>query len=356
MTILDPTKIQRPEVLALLDWLRKLSDESSALFLRDPENRRVDFGELWTRVMTTNQRWFAGDRVRGTLSRDEQMFLARLHRFYAEHRAKAFERKHPTHDVKIEPVDTGGVAAEWQTVPNADADHVLLYFHGGGFILSSPSTVRHLTVSLARLTGWRVLSVDYRLAPEHPYPAAVEDCFTAYQWLLERGVQPSHIAFAGESAGGYLVLTTLLRARAAGLPLPAAGVCMAPATDLTCSHGSYLSNAPTDPVLADTGVFWWGEAYLGGADAGSPEVSPYFADLSGLPPLLIQASTSEMLYDDSRCFVEKAKAAGVDVTFQTWDQTLHCFQYFSDLPERKESLQSIAQFLGALGTDPSPGG
>jgi len=349
MTILDPSKIHRPEVQALLAWLKKLSDEAVKRFLRDPENRQVDFSELWPRVMATNQRWFAGNRVGDTLTKKEQIFLARMHRFHVECRADAFEEKEPNGDVVMEGIDAAGVPAVWHTAPGAAGDRVLLYFHGGGFILGSSNSVRHLTAALASRTGLRVLSVDYRLAPEYPFPAAVDDCLATYRWLLESGIEPQNVALAGESAGGYLVLTTLLRARTQGLPLPAAGICLAPATDLAITGESYISNASTDPVLADTGVFWWGEAFLGDADPRSPEVSPYYADLTGLPPLLIQASTSEMLYDDSRRFAERAQKAGVDVTFKTWDETLHSFQYFVDLPEREEALLEIWRFLARFG-------
>jgi acetyl esterase/lipase len=345
MTLLDPSKITRPEVRALLAWLRKLSDEAAVLFFRDPENREIDFAELWPRVMATNQRWFEGSRDHGTLTQKEQVFLARMHRFHVEYRADAFEEKEPQETMPLEQVDAGGVPAAWHTAPGVGRDRVLLYFHGGGFILGSPNSVRHLTAALGRRIALRVLSVDYRLAPEHPYPAAVDDCLATYRWLLESGIEAKNIALAGESAGGYLVLTTLLRARAEGLPLPIAGICLAPATDLAITGESYIKNASTDPVLADTGVFWWGEAFLGDADPCSPEVSPYYADLVGLPPLLIQASTSEMLFDDSRCFVERARNAGVDVTFKTWDETLHSFQYFVDLPEREEALLEIRRFL-----------
>ena len=347
MTILENAKIVRPEVLEILDLIQRLREQSAAVFLGAPENQVLDFGALWSKIMEGNARWFAGENVSGLLTRPEQLFIARQHRFAVEYRAAALQSSHPTPDVHVGSADADGTAAEWQVVPEARPDRVVLYFHGGGYIMGSPSFMRILSVKIGRATRSRVLSVDYRLAPEHPFPAGQEDCVRSYRWLLASGLDPRRIVIAGDSAGGYYTLTTLLRIRDEGLPLPAGGLCLAPGTDLALAGRSYVTNGATDPVLADLGVFWWVEAYLAGADPRDPTVSPLYADLHGLPPLLIQVSASEMLLDDALMFAERAGEAGVDVALQIWDDTLHVFQQF-DLPESAEALAGIGEFAHTL--------
>ncbi len=180
------------------------------------------------------------------------------------------------------------------------------------------------------------------LAPEHPFPAGLDDCVTSFNWLLSCGFKSQNIIVAGDSAGGYFALSTLIKLRNNGITLPAGAVCLSPATDLALTSDSYFKNAPTDPVLADLGIFWWAESYLAGVDP--IRVSPVNADLTGLPPILIQASTSEMLFDDSTRFVERAKAAGVDITLQSWHDTLHVFHAY-ELPESKEAINKIGEFV-----------
>jgi acetyl esterase/lipase len=244
-------------------------------------------------------------------------------------------------------VDAGGVPAEWQIVPKAANNKVILYFHGGGFVMMSPKTHRLLTLEIAKITKMRVLSVDYRLAPEHPHPAALEDCVKTYKWLLSQGFKAKNIVIAGDSAGGNLTLTTLIKLRDIGIELPAGGVALSPATDLTNSSETFYKNAETDPILADRGVFWWTTSFLAGADPSDPYISPLLADLKGLPPLLLQVSTTEMLYDHSTRFIERAKAAGVNATLQEWNDTIHVFQGFGlkALPEAKEAIEKIGNFI-----------
>ena len=189
-----------------------------------------------------------------------------------------------------------------------------------------------------------MLSVDYRLVPENPHPSASDDCLGAYKRLLAAGHDADKIILAGESAGGYHALLTLLRARDEHLPLPAGVVALSPGTDLALTGESYRSNAATDPVLADLGFFWWIESFLGGSDPLDPAVSPLYADLRYLPPILLQASTTEMLLDDSRMFFDRARASGVDIEIQTWNETLHAFHYY-DLPETTEAVAGIAAFV-----------
>jgi len=345
MAILDEARIKRPEIREVLDLLDRLRNAARDEFLRVPQNLDIDLGALWARVMEANRRWFDGEDVSGCISAEEQRFLARLHRFSVDYRADWMQANHSLGDgVHIEPVDAGGVPGEWQTVPETDESRVLLYFHGGGYIMGSPNFTRLLTVQLGRVMGSRVLSVDYRLAPEHPFPMGLDDCCSAYRWLLEEGFDPRKIVVAGDSAGGYFTLMTLLRIRDEGLAPPACAVGLCPATDLALTGPTYITNGPTDPVLADLGIFWWLEAHLAGADAHDAAVSPLYADLANLPPILIQASASEMLLDDARLFHDKARAAGTEVTLQTWDDTIHVFHQY-DLPESQEAFKEIETFV-----------
>ena len=344
MTIFDPKRITRPEVNAVLDRIERVRAESRDLFLADPANREIDLGQLWAKVQDGNQRWFRGENVTGLLTFEEQEYLARLHRFAVEYRADHLEDFNPIpEDVEIRPIDAGGVPAELQIASHSHTNRTILYFHGGGYIMGSPHFMRSLSVKLAEATGSRTLSVDYRLAPEHPFPAGIEDCIAAYRWLLESGIESRDIVVAGDSAGGYFTLQTLIRARDQGLDPPAGAVCICPATNLAFTGGSQITNAPIDPVLADIGIFWWNEAYLAGVDPLEAAVSPLFADLSDLPPILIQVSTTEMLLDDARMFHEKATDVGVDVTLQTWEDTVHVFQAFA-LPEAAEAIDRIGNF------------
>jgi monoterpene epsilon-lactone hydrolase len=324
-------------------------------FLKAKENQDVDFQSLWQKLMEGNELFFKSrgpiEDLYGYMKEEEMLFLARLFRYSFDYTANTDQKKFPIpKDVKVEPVDAGGVPAEWQTVPGAVEDRVLLYFHGGGMVLGSPNSHRLFTVALGQLTKMRVLSVDYRLAPEHPYPAQVEDCTAAYKWLLSTGIRPENIVIAGDSAGGNLTLSTLVKLRDDGISLPAGAVGLSPATDWTGSDESFFENAETDPVLADIGLFWWIPAYLAGADPSDPLVSPLHADLKGLPPLLLQASTSEMLFSASKRFVDRVKAAGVDATLETWDDMPHVFQSFGlqELPEAKEAIAKIGDFIQKL--------
>ncbi|MFX0183050.1 MAG: alpha/beta hydrolase [Candidatus Hodarchaeota archaeon] len=343
MTILDKSKI-RPDILNIMEDIEKVRKQAITEFFKIEENRRVDFKALWKKVILGNTRALRGEKMYDYLSKEEQFFLAKFFRFSIEYRAN-YQQKYVSpipKDVKIEQVDAGGVFAEWLTVPGSLEDRVLLYFHGGGYIMGSPNFRRLLTIKLGRTTKMRVLNVDYRLAPEHPYPAGLEDCISIYNWLLSRGIKSKNIIIAGDSVGGYFTIMTLVNLRDNELPLPAGAVCLYPATDLALNSDSIFKNAPSDPVLGDLGIFWWAEAYLSGVD---PElVSPVYADLTGLPPILIQVSTSEMLFHDSTRFVERAKAAGVNVILQTWDNTLHVFHDFN-LPESREAIAKIGEFV-----------
>jgi acetyl esterase/lipase len=269
-------------------------------------------------------------------------------RFAFEELGNTDQKNNPIpNNVKIEKINAGGVPAEWQIVPDAMKDKILLYFHGGGMIMGSPNTHRLLTIALGKATKLRVLSVDYRLAPEHPFPAGVEDCVKVYKWLLSTGNKSQNIIIAGDSAGGYLTLATLIKLRDDKIALPKAAFCLAPATDYSTLDDLFIKNGETDPILADGGLFWWLPAYMGGADRNNPLLSPVLANLKGLPPILIQVSKIEMLYSHAKHFYDRAKEAGVKITLQTWDDMVHVFQGFglNVLPESADAINKISQFV-----------
>ena len=356
MPIMNRSKI-RPDVLKLVDAFQKLQLEGISEFLGLKENQGLDFQTLWKKVMYGNTLFFENkgmtEELSGLVTREEMLFLARMHRFTSDYVAYINQKKHSIpKDVKIEATYVGGIPVEWQVVPAAKEDQVLLYLHGGGWVLGSPNSYRLFTTELGRATGMQVLSVDYRLAPEHPFPAQLEDCTSAYKWLLSNGVKPENIVIAGDSAGGSLTLTSLLKLRDDGTPLPAGAVCLSPSTEIGLTDDSYFKNGETDPILADIGLFWWIQAYLAEADPDDPLLSPLLGDLKGLPPLLFQASTCEMLYCDSTRFVDKARAAGVDVTLETWDDMLHVFPFFGlhQLPEAKEAIARMGEFVQRVST------
>jgi monoterpene epsilon-lactone hydrolase len=252
----------------------------------------------------------------------------------------------PQPDVKCEPVNANGVDAEWITAPGAAADRVVLYLHGGGYILGSVKTHRDLIGRISRAAHARALALNYRLAPEHPFPAAVDDALAGYRYLLDNGVRPSRITIAGDSAGGGLTVATLVAIRDAGLHLPGAGVCMSPWVDLEETGESMTTRAKADPVVQREGLIGMAQAYLGGKDARTPLASPLYADLKGLPPLLIQVGDAETLLDDSTRIAERARAAGIKVTLEVWPEMIHVWQLFASfLPEGQEAVEGIGKFI-----------
>jgi epsilon-lactone hydrolase len=249
--------------------------------------------------------------------------------------------------VSHRPVSAGGVDGEWIAGSNAPADKAILYFHGGGFRLGSVASHRELIARISEASGYRVLAINYRLAPEYRLPAPLEDALVAYDWMLDQGLKPENIAFAGDSAGGNLVLTTMLGLREHGLPLPAAGALMSPWTDLAATGESYVGRAGVDPIHQRPMILALAKNYLGeDGDPRDPQVSPLYADLAGLPPLLIQVGDRETVLADSTVFAAKARAAGLDVELQVWEGMIHVFQMFgAELPEARRAIASIAGFL-----------
>jgi acetyl esterase/lipase len=251
-------------------------------------------------------------------------------------------------DVKCEPVNAGGVKSEWVTAPGADANRAVLYLHGGGYVIGSINTHRDLASRISRAAKARVLLIDYRLAPEHPFPAAVEDSVAAYRWMLAQGLKPARIAVAGDSAGGGLTVATLVAIRDAKLAVPAAGVCLSPWIDLEGVGDSMKSKASVDPMVQKDALLEMAKHYLNGQDARSPLAAPLYADLAGLPPLLVQVGTAETLLDDSTRLAERARKAGVKVTLEPWENMIHVFQVFAPmLDEGQQAIDKIGEFVRA---------
>ena len=249
-------------------------------------------------------------------------------------------------DVKSERVSANGVDAEWVTAPGAAADRVVLYLHGGGYVLGSVHTHRDLIGRISRAAQARVLALNYRLGPEHPFPAAVDDALAGYRYLLDNNVKPSRIAVAGDSAGGGLTVAALLAIRDAGLATPAAGVCLSPWVDLEGKGESMTTRAKADPVVQREGLIGMAQAYLGGKDARMPLASPLHGDLKGLPPILIQVGDAETLLDDSTRIADKARAAGVQVKLEVWPEMIHVWQMFASfLPEGQQAVDGIGSYL-----------
>ncbi len=249
-------------------------------------------------------------------------------------------------DVKSERVSANGVDAEWVTAPGAAADRVVLYLHGGGYVLGSVHTHRDLIGRISRAAQARVLALNYRLGPEHPFPAAVDDALAGYRYLLDHNVKPSRIAVAGDSAGGGLTVAALLAIRDAGLAAPAAGVCLSPWVDLEEKGESMTTRAKADPVVQREGLIGMAQAYLGGKDARTPLASPLHGDLKGLPPMLIQVGDAETLLDDSTRIADKARTAGVQVKLEVWPEMIHVWQLFASfLPEGQQAVEGIGKFI-----------
>ena len=267
----------------------------------------------------------------------------------AERRAQyeRAEKVFPTpSDVKVERVNAPVAPAEWLRPPSAEPGRVVLYLHGGGYVIGSPRSHRHLAAAIAGAAGASALLLDYRLAPEHPFPAAVEDATAAYRWLLDQAIAPERIVIAGDSAGGGLTVATLLALREARVPLPAGGVCISPWVDLTCSGASYVTKADADPIVERSGVEEMARAYLGATPPRTPLASPLFADLRGLPPLLIHVGTDEVLLDDAVQLAERAKAAGVDATLEVYDRMIHVWHWFLPmLDEAQTAVEAIGRFV-----------
>ena len=251
-------------------------------------------------------------------------------------------------DVTFEATTVGGVPARWSVTPGASKDRVLLYLHGGGYLLGSSLAYRALFSSLARAMGGRGLALDYRLAPENPFPAAVDDAVSGYRALLGQGIAAGSIAIAGDSAGGGLTVAMLVAARDAGLQMPAAAIAISPWVDMEGIGESMTSKAADDPSLAREALLGMASAYLNGASPRSPLASPLYANLTGLPPLLIQVGSSEVLLDDATRLAARAGEADVAVQLEVWPRMPHVWHGFAAmLSEGRDAIAAAGAFAAA---------
>ena len=253
-------------------------------------------------------------------------------------------------DTEVTSVDAGGVPAEWVVAPEADAGRTVVYFHGGGYCIGSVLGHRAMLSHLSAAAGARVLSVGYRLAPEHPHPAALDDAVAAYRWALATGgAEPERTIIGGDSAGGGLTVATLVALRDAGDALPAAGVCLSPWADLTQSGETIVTKAAEDPMVRAEDLGRWAAAYRGDRAASDPAISPLFADLTGLPPLLIDVGTAEVLLDDARRLADRARQVGVEVTLTVAEDMLHVWHFFAGtVPEADAAIARVGAFIAKV--------
>lgn len=248
-------------------------------------------------------------------------------------------------DVARETITAGGRPAERLTPPGADPGRILLYLHGGAYVIGSIATHRELAARIGRAAGAQVVIPDYRLAPEHPFPAAIEDAVAVYRWILDQGFSPGRIAIAGDSAGGGLTVATLLSLRDAGVPLPGAAALLSPWVDLVGEGASMKANAPHDPTVQYEPMRAMARRYLGDVDPRTPLASPIHADLRGLPPMLVHVGTAEALLDDASRLAARAREGGVDVTLEPWTAMIHVWHIYPKLPEAQEATARIGAFL-----------
>jgi epsilon-lactone hydrolase len=263
----------------------------------------------------------------------------------AAHRArdeKLSQSAPPPKGMQVEMVDANGIRAAWFRPQNAPGNRALLYLHGGGYVLGSIETRKMMCALMADSLGMNVLAIDYRLAPENPYPAALEDARKAFLWLLAEGFAAENLLIAGDSAGGGLSLATALSLRDNGEPLPGGVVCLSPWADLTNRAASHHTKAASDPILQTDLLDEWARYYTEEANLQNALVSPVFANFDNFPPLLIQAGSEEILLDDALTLAKKAQVAGVDVTLSIWQGLWHVWPALGDLiPESRAAFEEI---------------
>lgn len=274
--------------------------------------------------------------------RDQQLSIAEQRAGY-----EAVASAYPVaDDVVVEPVEASGIPAEWLSSPGADADRVVLYLHGGGYTTGSLATHRDVASRVGRASSTRVLSIAYRLAPEHPYPAALDDAVAAYEWLLAGGQEAKRVALAGDSAGGGLAATVLLALRDRGLPMPGAAALIAPWTDLAPSADTLARRLSRDALMSTDK---WGEAsghYVGDADPYDPLISPLYGKLHDLPPVMVQVGTADGLLEDGRAFVEKLQEAGGVAELDVYEGLIHEFQQLVPwAPETSTAMDRLGAFI-----------
>ncbi len=247
--------------------------------------------------------------------------------------------------ISIKKLNVEGIETEWMIPPDAHANEIIFYLHGGGYCMGDINNYRAFVAKLALESGSKVMIINYSLAPEKPYPAALEDSLKIYQWLNENGYRSVSIVLAGDSAGGGLVLSTMLAARDRGIVLPAGAVLLSPLTDLACTGDSFYENDKKDPVLSANIVAEIGKWYAGDIPLDDPRISPLYADYTHIPPMLIQVGTSEILLNDSTRLASRAKDAGVEVEIDVWQGQMHVWQMlWKELPEAEKAIEKIGSF------------
>jgi acetyl esterase/lipase len=252
-------------------------------------------------------------------------------------------------DVTVEPIAANGVRSEWTSTPDADRSKCVLYLHGGGYVIGSLDSHRHLVAEVGRAARARTLAINYRLAPEHPFPAAVDDSLAAYRFLLSSGVPSAGITVAGDSAGGGLVVAAMVAIRDAGLPQPGCGWAISPWVDMEAIGDSMVTKAAADPTVQKAGILDMARLYLGSADPRSPLAAPLYADLSGLAPLLIQVGAAETLLDDAIRLAQVAGAADVAVDLQVWPEMIHVWHtYHPELAAGRRAIAAGGEFARAM--------
>jgi len=276
--------------------------------------------------------------------------IKRQHRTITQYRASGeqnsrFSNRNPK-NIVIEPFDIDGIHAEWINPAEADLNKVVLHLHGGGYVTGGINSHQAMCVLQAQTLKLKILLPEYRLAPEHPFPAALDDALMTYRWLLARGYKSSDIILSGDSAGGGLALATVLSLRNNKEPLPAIVICMSPWADLTLTNQSHITNAEAESILTMDTLKEWSLTYTAENNLRNPLVSPVYADFHNFPPLLIQVGSDEILLDDARILADKAKTDGVDVTIKIWDGMFHVWPALGDLiPESKKAFEEVKQFV-----------
>lgn len=356
MSLLDYKQL-RPDVAAYMKKAGKMQTMQGLKYLIFHPNFKTSFLKLKQQLEEDNDRLLKSGAIDMKNARihfpdyKTRLYHARVTRAAVEGTMrKALKGYVEGQHVRIERVRAGDVPAEW-TFPRDDrGSRAILHIHGGGFNLCSAATHRGMNARLSSLSKTKILSIDYRLAPEHKHPAALDDCLHAFQWLIDQGYPPEKIILLGDSAGGNLVLATLHCLKQQKRNLPSAAMCISPFADWTFPGKSWFDNAPTDPIVCDLPVAYYGRCYLelSGVELDDPLISPVYGDYRGFPPLLLIVSKSEMCYDDSQRIAEKAMRAKVEVKLEEWDDMIHVFPLFglaAGWAEADEALAKMTAFI-----------